>query len=942
MTTDHPETLYLIDSHAQIFRAYYAIRGGLRSSVTGEPTHAVFGVTGMIIKLLSQFHPQYIVAANDAPGKTFRDDLYAEYKGTRENVPDDLVSQIPRVHELLELFGIPIIGVSGLEADDIIATITQRVLDDPSCNDVQIRIVSKDKDLEQLLGDRVTMFDIHTDTTIDVEALWENKGIKPEQVIDVLALMGDTADNVPGVEGIGAKTAAKLINQFGSIDAIFANIDQIKGKRRENLEKARSHLPLSRTLVTLKHDAELDFSLERARVKPLNLDKLLPLFQQLDFHRFQGEVKRLAAGDAISPRPEQHSATTTRRERRAALEQETSEILEKGDYDTAATGAYEAITTKAQLNALVETVSEQPMVSVDTETTSLNRDAELCGLSFSWKPGHGVYVPILSPNPGAHLDAETILTALKPVLENPDLPKCGHNLKFDAGILLRNGVKLRGVVFDTMFASLLIDPKQPAHNLDTLALLHLKYKMIPISDLIGEGDAQISIDKVPLEEVVTYASEDTDIVLRLYEIFKPKLAKMGITELVQDIESPLGPILAEMEFNGIVCDKAELGQQSEVIGERIDQLRDEVHEVAGRPFHLESPHQIASVLFDDIGFEPVRKTKGGRPSTDVTVLEALTGKEDVNDPRTTIPSLLIEYRQLRKLQSTYLGQLQSSVREETGRIHTHFYQLTTATGRLKSDGPNLQNIPVRTEVGRQLRKAFTAPEGQKLICADYSQIELRLLAHFSVDPAMLDIFHQNLDIHTSVASQVFDVSMDAVTREQRDKAKTINFGIIYGVSPIGLSRRIKGMSVADAATLIDGYKERFPDIERFFQKCIQQALEQGYVSTLTGRRRAIPEIHSPSRVRQSQGERLAINTVIQGSAADLIKVAMVNVQHRIDRDSLPLKLLLQIHDELVFETPEETTKEQAAIVCEEMEQAMTLRVPLETEAGIGDNWMAAK
>jgi DNA polymerase-1 len=942
MTTAPPETLYLIDSHAQIFRAYYAIRGGLRSSVTGEPTHAVFGVTGMIIKLLSQFHPQYIVAANDAPGKTFRDDLYAEYKGTRENVPDDLVSQIPRVHELLELFGIPIIGVSGLEADDIIATITQRVLDDPSCNDVQIRIVSKDKDLEQLLGDRVTMFDIHTDTTIDVEALWENKGIKPEQVIDVLALMGDTADNVPGVEGIGAKTAAKLINQFGSIDAIFANIDQIKGKRRENLEKARSHLPLSRTLVTLKHDAELDFSLERARVKPLNPDKLLPLFQQLDFHRFQGEVKRLAAGDAISPRPEQHSATTTRRERRAALEQETSEILEKGDYDTAATGAYEAITTKAQLNALVETVSEQPMVSVDTETTSLNRDAELCGLSFSWKPGHGVYVPILSPNPGAHLDAETILTALKPVLENPDLPKCGHNLKFDAGILLRNGVKLRGVVFDTMFASLLIDPKQPAHNLDTLALLHLKYKMIPISDLIGEGDAQISIDKVPLEEVVTYASEDTDIVLRLYEIFKPKLAEMGITELVQDIESPLGPILAEMEFNGIVCDKAELGQQSEVIGERIDQLRDEVHEVAGRPFHLESPHQIASVLFDDIGFEPVRKTKGGRPSTDVTVLEALTGKEDVNDPRTTIPGLLIEYRQLRKLQSTYLGQLQSSVREETGRIHTHFYQLTTATGRLKSDGPNLQNIPVRTEVGRQLRKAFTAPDGKKLICADYSQIELRLLAHFSVDPAMLDIFHQNLDIHTSVASQVFDVSMDAVTREQRDKAKTINFGIIYGVSPVGLARRIKGMSVADAATLIDGYKERFPDIERFFQKCIQQALEQGYVSTLTGRRRAIPEIHSPSRVRQSQGERLAINTVIQGSAADLIKVAMVNVQHRIDRDSLPLKLLLQIHDELVFETPEETTKEQAAIVCEEMEQAMTLRVPLETEAGIGDNWMAAK
>ena len=935
------QTIYLIDSHAQIFRAYYAIRGGLRSSVTGEPTHAVFGFTGMLIKLFSQFRPQYVVAATDAPGKTFRDDLYSAYKETRESVPDDLVSQIPRVHEVLELFGVPIIGVPGLEADDIIATITQQILDHPSCTDVHIRIVSKDKDLEQLLCDRVTMFDIHTGTTTDVDTLLKNKGIKPHQVVDVLALMGDKVDNVPGVEGIGPKTAAKLVNQFGSIDDIFASIDQIKGKQRENLEKARNHLPLSQTLVTLKHDAEIDFSLEKARVKPISLNKLIPLCEQLDFSRYQQEVKALAAGGDISPRPE-HAEQTTRKARIAALEHKTTSILETGDYDTAATGDYEAITTKVQLDTLAQTLRGQSIISVNTETSSLNRSADLCGLSFSWKPEHGVYVPIRSPNSFDHLDTETVLTALKPVLENPELPKCGHNLKFDAGILLRHGVKLRGVVFDTMLASLLIDPKQPAHNLDTLALIHLNYKTIPISNLIGDGDAQISIDKVPLDQVVTYVSEDTDIVLRLYHAFLPKLEEMGIAELVQDIESPLAPILAEMEFNGIICDKEELARQGEVTGQQIDQLHHEVHQLAGRKFHLESTHQIADVLFNDIGFEPVKKTKSGRPSTNINVLEALAGKEDINNPRTGIPRLLIEYRQLRKLQSTYLGQLQHAVDRETGRIHTHFYQLTTATGRLKSDGPNLQNIPVRTAVGRKLRQAFVAPEGHQLICADYSQIELRFLAHFSEDHRLIDVFQKELDIHAAVASQVFDVPLDQVSREQRDKAKTINFGIIYGVSPIGLARRIKGMDAESAAQLIDDYKRRFPGIDLFLQRCVQQVLEQGYVSTITGRRRAIPEIHSSNRNRQSQGERLAINTVVQGSAADLIKAAMVNVQRRIAQDNLSMKLLLQIHDELVLETPQALAEEHAIIVRQEMENAMRLRVPLKTEAGVGVNWVSAK
>ena len=934
------ETLYLIDGHAQIFRAYYAIRGGLRSPA-GEPTHAVFGFTGMLIKLLSELRPQYVVATMDMPGPTFRDELYDEYKGTREATPDDLISQIPRITQVLENFAIPVIGVEGLEADDVIATITQRVLDDPARKDVHIRIISKDKDLEQLLGDRVTMFDIHTDKTIDVASLREDKGITPDQVVDLLALMGDTVDNVPGVEGVGPKTAAKLIQDFGSIDGIFANIDKIKGKRRENLEKAQAHLPLSRTLVTLKRDAEFPFSLEQARVNPIELQKILPLFQELGFNRFQREVEQLAGGAEVTSAPKT-GERETRGERVAVLEQQTTAILEKGEYETADGGDYSVITTPEQLESLAATLREQPIVSVDTETTSLERDAALCGLSFSWKPGHGVYVPIRSPNPGDHLDAATVLTALGPILADSNLHKCGHNLKFDAQVLLRNGVKLRGVVFDSMLASLLIDPEQPGHRLDTVALLHLNYKMIPLSDLIGEGDKETSIDTVPLAEVTNYASEDTDIVLRLYHQLLPKLEEMGMTALVRDIESPLAPIIAEIEFNGIVCDPEELKRQGEVIHERIDALRVEIWQLAGGEFHLESTHQLGDVLFNKLGFEPVKKTKSGRYGTDVTVLERLAANEDANDPPTAVPRLIIEYRQLTKLASTYLGQLRAAVNKDTGRIHATFHQLTTATGRLASHGPNLQNIPVRTEVGRQIRKAFRAPEACKLICADYSQIELRLLAHFSEDPNLIEVFEQGLDIHTSVASQVNGVPVEAVSREQRDQAKTINFGIIYGISAFGLSQRIKGMDMKTATALINDYKERFPGIDAFLNRCIQHVLEHGYVATITGRRRAIPEIHSPNRNRQNQGERLAFNTVVQGSAADLIKAAMVNVQNRIERDGLPLKLLLQIHDELVYETPESRADEHADIVRDEMEHAMELRVPLLTDVGIGDNWMSAK
>lgn len=938
---ENQKTLYIIDTLAEIFRSFYAIQTRLVSGVTGEPTNAIYGFTTTLIKLLSDYKAQYVIAAIDTPGDTFRNELYPDYKGHRRTPPDDLVTQIPRIQQVLETFEIPVIGKPDLEADDIIASVTQMILDSPDTQDVHVCIISKDKDLEQLLCDRVTMFDIRNEKTIDVPALMENKGITPDQVIDTLALMGDTADNVPGVEGIGPKTAAKLMQDFGSLENIYANIDKIKGKRRENLEKAQEYISLSQELVTLKRDAELDFSLEQARIKPPDLSKINPLFEQLELKRFHKPIADLAAGSAVSDQVKT-DVQTTRRERLEAMEDKKEAILEEGNFTTAESGNYTAITTETQLTDLVETLSTQPIISVDTETDGLYRNAALCGISFSWEPKQGVYVPIRSSNPEKHLDQKTVVSKLKPILENPELPKCGHNLKFDASIFIRHDIQLRGVVFDTMLASQLVDPRQPSHNLDNLALLHLNHKMIPLSDLIGDKEDSTSIDKIPYEVVTKYASEDTDIVLQLYHYFKPKLKETETTELVREIESPLGPVLALMEFNGIMCDTEELKRQTGVVEQLVNEREKEIHELVGYSFNTDSPAQLADILFDEIGFKPVRRTKSGKRSTDVNVLETLALQEDVNNPKTTVPRLIVEYRQFRKLQSTYLGQLRHSVNEDTHRIHTHLYQLTTATGRLKSDGPNLQNIPVRTEIGRQLRRAFRAPDGYKLICADYSQVELRVLAHFSEDPKLIEIFIQDLDIHTSVAAEVFKVAPEDVSRELRDKAKIVNFGIIYGVSPSGLARRIQGMNVDEARKLITDYKERFPGINAFFQGCVQQALDQGYVSTLTGRRRAIPEIFEHSQSRQSLGERLAINTVIQGTAADLIKAAMVKVQHRIDKDQLPMKMLLQIHDELILEAPNELAEAQAAIVSEEMENALPLRVPLRTETGIADNWMDAK
>ena len=672
------ETLYLIDGHAQIFRAYFAIRGGLNSPVTGEPTHAVFGYTAMLLKLLREFHPHYAVVAIDMPGPTFRDEIYEEYKANREKMPEDLSVQIPRILEVTRLFGLPVIGKEGLEEDDVIATITRRVLADPALKDLDIRIVSRDKDLEQLLGERVTLFDVHKDETLDAEALLRKKGIRPDQVVDCLALTGDTSDNVPGVPGVGPKGAAKLLQQYDDLEGIYAHLDDLKGKRRENLAAARELVQLSRQLVTLKEDPDLPFSLAEARCKAPVVAGLHRLFKELGFNRFQTEVSRLA---------EEMSATLPFDE---PLEAEAATPVQTNAAPEAAErGDYRAITTKAQLADLVETLRRQSLISVDTETTGLGRDADLVGLSFAWEAGQAVYVPVRSPTPAAHLSPETVLEALRPLLEDAALPKCGHNLKFDVRALLRAGVTLRRLAFDTMLASALLDPAAQARKLDLLVEARLGYRMLPITDLIGEGEEQRSMAEVPLEQITPYAAEDADLTLRLRAELAPEIEAKGMTGLLAEVEAPLAGVLARMESRGIRCDPEVLREQGERLAARVVELRREIFELAGEEFSLDSPKQLSEALFDRLGFSPVKRTRTGARSTDNEVLTRLAQREDVNEPKSRVPGLIIEYRQLTKLISTYLGNLQSAINPETGRIHTTFHQLMTATGRLASNNPNL-------------------------------------------------------------------------------------------------------------------------------------------------------------------------------------------------------------------------------------------------------------
>ncbi len=962
-------TLYLIDGHAQMFRAYHAIRTPMSSPVTKEPTNATFGFIGMLLKVLREHKPDYLAMVIDASGDrgTFRSQMYPEYKANRDAPPEALGPQVDRCVALTRAIGVPVLAVEGVEADDTIATVVERLKREAP--GVKIRIVSKDKDLMQLLeSGRVEMVDVHTDEVTDEARLREEKGIGPGQVVDMLALMGDTVDNVPGVEGIGPKTAAQLIGEYGSLDALLLRAGEVKGKRGENLREAAGKLPLSRALVELKRDVDVAFGVGEASTGLLKLEALGPILKELGFNRYQEDVKALIRAQGGVVEEGNGSGRNSGAKGGAGGKASTSGmagLFDEGLFsassgekvERAADGAaYECVRTAEALRDVVDRCREAEVVSVDTETTGLSPlTAQLCGVSISFKAGEGFYVPVRSPETGKHLDEAGALAILRPMLEDERVAKCGHNLKYDLLVLRKAGVGLRGIAFDSMVASYLIDSARSSHSLDALALGMLGRANISITELIGSGKQQRTFDTVDLSRATPYAAEDADVALQLCALMWPQIRAMGLEKLMREVETPLVEVLAELEWNGIEVDGAELERQRERLEQRIVELRRSIVDASPRAFNPDSPKQLAGILFNKptdedagLGLKPVKKTKTGF-STDVEVLERLAEDAGVTSP---VPGLVVEYRQLTKLVGTYLVALKDAIHPETGRIHASFHQTVAATGRLSSSDPNLQNIPIRSDVGREIRRAFVAAPRHVLISADYSQIELRMLAHLSRDPGLIEAFEEGQDIHRAVAAQIHGVKQEEVTREQRDGAKMVNFGIVYGITSYGLARRL-GVGEREAAEIIEGYKKRFAGITTFLQECVAQAERFGYVETILGRRRSVPQAGSKNGAERALGERIAINSVVQGSAADLIKVAMVDLHRRLSPHAAErargesaelegVRMLVQIHDELLFEAEEGVAEAAKRVIVERMEQAMALRVPLKAEAGVGRDWFAVK
>ncbi|MEO6437216.1 MAG: DNA polymerase I, partial [Tepidisphaeraceae bacterium] len=853
------KSFYIIDGHAHIYRAYFAPFRDL-SSPTGEPTKATFVFTQMLLNLIEQRKPDYLAMVIDSGDETvFRKAIYPAYKATRTPPPDDFHPQEQRILEVVRDAGVPIFAKPGFEADDLIATMARELCE----QDYEIFLVSKDKDLRQSLTPCVHMYDPATDEVIDEKTMEEKVGYSPREAIEVQTLMGDTIDNVPGIPGVGEKTAAKLIKKYGTADAVLQHLDELTPKMRENFEKFGDRLPVSRQLVTLKTDVAFDFDVETCKFVGLNQDALKNHLRSLGFTSL---LKRL--GDdttGVSPQIKAKPKYQPFQDGLFGPMGDAPQQPEGPAPQTSADNAYACVDTDEKFSRFLAELRKQPRFAFDTETTGLDAmQAELVGMSFSWKEQTGFYVPVKGPA-GCHLvDCDRVLREIKPILEDPAIRKIGHNLKYDMLIMRQAGIHVRGVSMDSMIAAFLIDAGRLRYGIDQLALDLLNFRKIETSALIGKGKNQLTMDRVPLDRISCYAAEDADIALRLCDLLEKKLEGLPtVRKLADDVEIPLIDTLVEMEQNGIAIDPAVLKEQSIVLGERADKLRAQIIEAAGVEFNPDSPKQLGDVLFNRLGLKVVKKTKTG-PSTDVEVLEKLAVAH-------AVPRLVLEYRSLVKLKNTYLDNLTQHLNPKTGRIHGSFNQIGAETGRLSMSDPNLQNIPIRTDEGRRIRLAFVPGDPVKnvLMTADYSQIELRFLAHFTQEPALLKSFREDEDIHRTVAAEVFGVRPEDVTREHRGQAKTINFGIIYGVTAFGLARRIEGMSVQQAADLIAAYNKRFPAIRQFLEKCVMEAQSQGYVETMMGRRRPIPEIGSHILARRNMAERMAINSVVQGSAADL-------------------------------------------------------------------------
>jgi DNA polymerase-1 len=845
--------------------------------------------------------------------------------------------------------GVPIFVKRGYEADDLIATMAAKLCG----QDFDVYMVSSDKDLRQVVNDCTKMYDAYTNEVIDAARLEEKYGFNPREALEIQTLMGDNIDNIPGIPGVGDKTALKLIKQYGSAENVLAHVGELKGKMKENFEKFADRIPVARKLVTLKTDVEFDFDPEVCRFRGLDVDALRKHLAECGFHSllkkyetaestksFRREMKVTAP-----PAPKKPAGLFSEslfgddQEETPSEEEIATEALPPG-VETSEGLQYTLINTDELFDDFLKELKKQPRFAFDTETDSLSPiSANLVGISISWQAGTGYYIPVRCPEGAMAISCDRALAGLKPILEDAQVKKVGHNIKFDMLVMRSAGIELRGVEMDSMVATFLVDASRMQYGIDALALQYLNFKKVATVELLGKkGKSQLSMDRVALEKITRYAAEDADIALRLADHMKVRLdAVPALRKLNDDVETPLIDVLAEMEFNGVAIDPQILKEQSEVLGARAEALHSRIIEEAGvGDFNPDSTKQLADVLFRKLNLRVIKRGKTG-PSTDVEVLEKLA---DLH----VVPKLILEYRSLVKLKNTYLDNLTSYLDPKTQRIHGSFNQTGAATGRLSMSDPNLQNIPIRTDEGRRIRLAFVPsdPERNVLLAADYSQIELRLLAHFTQEPALLRAFEADEDVHRTVASEVFHVPLDQVTKDQRGQAKTINFGIIYGVSAFGLARRIEGLDQRGAQELINAYNKRFPSIKRFLEECVMQAQSFGFVETILGRRRPLPDISSGVIALRNAAERMAINSVVQGSAADLIKIAMVNVFRRMKKENSRSKLLLQVHDELVFETPAELAEREAVWIREEMTNAMKLKAPLKVEINWGKNWQEGK
>lgn len=928
MPTIAPNPLVLVDGSSYLYRAFHAFPPLTNSA--GEPTGAMYGVLNMLKSLISQVQPSHIAVVFDAKGKTFRDEMFEQYKSHRPPMPDDLRKQIQPLHDIIRALGIPLLVIEGVEADDVIGTLAVAA----SKANQKVLISTGDKDMAQLVDDNIMLINTMNNTLLDREAVIEKYGIPPELIIDYLALMGDSADNIPGVAGVGEKTALGLLQGIGSMAEIYANLDKvaelpIRGAKKlgDKLLVEKEMADLSYRLATIKTDVALDITPEQLTLGTSNNDQLTEYFGRYEFKRWLNEV--MNGADSITNNNEQPTKINHYQATPTLAQDNSEEALPPIQIDRS---RYETLLTEADLNRWVEKLKQAKLFALDTETDNLDyMAANLVGISFALENGEAAYLPLQLDYLGAPktLEKTTALSLLKPVLENPAIQKVGQNFKYDLTIFARNGIDVQGVAFDTMLESYVLN-STGRHNMDDLAKRYLGHQTISFEEIAGKGKNQLTFNQIPLEKAAEYAAEDADVTMKLQQVLWEKLSKEPTLEkLFKEMELPLLGVLSRMERRGVLIDSDALFLQSNEIANRLSELEEQAYVLAGQPFNLASTKQLQEILFDKLGLPVIQKTPKGAPSTNEEVLEELAFSHE-------LPKVLVEHRGLSKLKSTYTDKLPQMVNPQTGRVHTSYHQAVTATGRLSSSDPNLQNIPIRNEEGRRIRQAFIAREGFTVVAADYSQIELRIMAHLSQDQGLINAFTQGKDIHRSTAAEIFGVALDEVTSEQRRNAKAINFGLIYGMSAFGLSRQL-GIGRADAQSYMDLYFKRYPGVQTFMHDIREKAKAQGYVETLFGRRLYLPDINSSNGMRRKAAERVAINAPMQGTAADIIKRAMIQLDQKLQNDP-DIAMIMQVHDELVFEVRSEKVAFYSELIKTQMESAADLVVPLIVEVGQGTNW----